>query len=89
MLPVIRIFQGRYLIGTESKTLQIKGEVCMVRVGGGFERLEVYLRRNQESELEKIRRLMVEQRKKYKTVILEFLKRYGAETRVIESYNQM
>ena len=42
-LPLIRIQQGKYLIGTEVKMIKIKGESCMVRVGGGWEKLEVYL----------------------------------------------
>lgn len=46
--PIVRISQGKYLIGTESKMLIIKGDSCMVRVGGGFERLDDYLVRNSE-----------------------------------------
>ena len=45
-LPIIRIQQGKYLIGTELKMLVIKADYCMVRVGGGFERLEEYIYRN-------------------------------------------
>lgn len=32
-------------MGTEAKTVMIKGEVCMVRVGGGYDKLELYLAR--------------------------------------------
>ena len=39
-LPLIRLGPGRYLIGTEVKMIVIKNSTCMVRVGGGFERLE-------------------------------------------------
>ena len=45
-LPVIRIANGKYLIGTESKMVMIKGNSCMVRVGGGFEKLDGYISRN-------------------------------------------
>ena len=44
-LPVIRIFKGKYLIGTETKMISIRGEVAAVRVGGGWERLDLFLAR--------------------------------------------
>ena len=78
-LPIIRITQGRYLLGTESKAVLLKGNVCMVRVGGGFEKLEEYIGRSQDMECEKIRKIMREEAKKYRQVILEMLQKYGAE----------
>lgn len=45
-LPVIRIGNGKYLIGTEQKMVVLKNSTCMVRVGGGFERMEEYIQRN-------------------------------------------
>lgn len=45
-LPIYRIAEGKYLIGTESKMCLIKGTSCVVRVGGGFQKLEEYLKRN-------------------------------------------
>lgn len=63
--PIIRISQGKYLIGTETKMLIIKGESCMVRVGGGFEKLDEYLMRNSDPELEKIRKLMNDLKKSF------------------------
>ena len=45
-VPIVRLAPGQYLIGTEKKMLIIKGESCMVRVGGGFEKLDEYLVRN-------------------------------------------
>ena len=35
-LPVIRMAEGKYLIGTESKSVMIKNTTCVVRIGGGF-----------------------------------------------------
>ena len=57
-LPFIRLGAVKYLIGTETKMIIIKNSTCMVRVGGGFERLEDYLARNHDSEMEKIKRMM-------------------------------
>lgn len=45
VMPIVRVVQGRYLIGAEYKMLMIKGESCMVRVGGGWERLDEYVLR--------------------------------------------
>ena len=45
-MPVYRIYEGKYLLGTESKQCLINGTKCVVRVGGGFESLEEYLKRN-------------------------------------------
>lgn len=47
-MPVIRIGPGKYLLGTESKMLMIKGDICMVRVGGGFVSLQEYIERYQD-----------------------------------------
>jgi hypothetical protein len=57
-LPVIRMGNGKYLVGTESKIVIIKGTSCVVRVGGGFESMEDYIVRHEEEELEKIRKLL-------------------------------
>jgi len=42
-MPIIRVKSGSYLIGTDLKMLMIKGNICMVRVGGGWERLDEYI----------------------------------------------
>lgn len=51
----------------------------MVRVGGGWEKLEEYIIRNQDSELDKIRRLMTETSRTYTAVITELLVKYNAD----------
>ena len=57
-LPIFRIGEGKYLIGTESRMCMIRGSFIVVRVGGGFESLEDYLIRNEQNELDKINKLM-------------------------------
>jgi hypothetical protein len=64
-MPIYRIGEGKYLIGTESKMCLIKGNSCVVRVGGGFQTLEEYLERNSASEVEKIAKMMQDQNKTY------------------------
>ena len=36
LIPIVRIESGKYLIGTEVKSMQIKNESLLVRVGGGY-----------------------------------------------------
>jgi hypothetical protein len=87
-MPIIRVIQGRYLIGTEYKMLMIKNETCMVRVGGGWEKLEEYVLRNQDSELDKIKRLMTETSRTYTAVISEYLIKYNADATVINNWQK-
>ena len=36
-MPIVKLKkENSYLIGTEAKQMTVKGENCMVRVGGGF-----------------------------------------------------
>ena len=79
-MPIVRVMQGRYLIGTDYKMLMIKNETCMVRVGGGWERLEEYILRNQDSELDKIKRLMTETSRTYTAIMTELLVKYNADS---------
>lgn len=68
--------------------LIIKGESCVVRVGGGFERLESYLIRNQETELEKIRKMMADKQKTFQAVMIDLLKSYTKDQAVINNYQK-
>jgi ATP-dependent protease Clp ATPase subunit len=81
-LPVIRIRTGKYLIGTDAKMAEIRGSTCMVRVGGGYQKLDEYIERVQEAEMDKIKRMMSEG-KTYNEVIIDLLTKYGAENAVI------
>jgi hypothetical protein len=54
---VIRISNGKYLIGTDSKMASIRGNSIMVRVGGGWEKIDEYILRNQDYELTKLDRI--------------------------------
>ncbi|CDW82748.1 gas2 domain containing protein [Stylonychia lemnae] len=81
-LPVIRISNGKYLIGSESKMVVLKHRTCMVRVGGGFQKLEEYIITHKEDQIQKIKRMMTEKSKSYEQIILELLIKYGADQTV-------
>jgi len=38
-IPIVKIEDSKFLIGASIKTLEIKDQHVMVRVGGGFEEL--------------------------------------------------
>ena len=78
-IPVIRLANGRYLLGTEQKMIVLKNSSCMVRVGGGFEKLEDYMEKHKDTEMDKIRRMMSDGPKSYHQVLIELLTKYGAE----------
>jgi len=40
LIPIVKIDKGKYLIGTEVKTIQIKNDSLLVRVGGGYQTLD-------------------------------------------------
>jgi len=82
-LPIVRIGNGKYLIGTESRVVIIKGTTCVVRVGGGFENMEEYILRREDEELDRIRKLIVITNKTYTEVIRDLLIKFNADTNVV------
>ena len=66
----------------------IKGNICMVRVGGGWERLDEYILRNQDQEIDKIKRLMVEYNRAYEYVMCQLLADVKADETVIRNYKK-
>ena len=76
---MVRIAEGKYLIGTDSKQVLIKNTTCVVRVGGGFQNLEEYITRSEQFELEKIKKLMKDGDKSYPAVIKDLLNKYKTD----------
>ena len=76
------------MIGTESKSIIIKGTTCVIRVGGGFENLVEYITRHQEEELAKIDKMMDDNNKSYVQVIKDLLNKFKAEPAVITKFTK-
>ncbi len=85
-MPVIRMQQGKYLIGTESKQLVITNNHVMVRIGGGFDPIAKYIEKNEEGELSKLRRLTEDGEKDIEEVIRELLMKFNAEAVVMKNF---
>jgi len=43
LIPIIRLDAGKYLVGSEQKSIQIKAESLLVRVGGGYITLQEHI----------------------------------------------
>ena len=83
-LPIYRISEGNYLIGTEKKKCTIKGNNCLVRVGGGYQSLEEYLERNESEELKKMKKQMEENEMTYVELIRGLLQKYECDEKQIK-----
>ena len=46
-LPIMHIKDSLYLIGPQRMTCALKREFVMIRIGGGYERFEEHISRNQ------------------------------------------
>ena len=57
-MPLVKLADGEYLIGTEKKKIIVKSNNLLIRVGGGFITLEEYITRNAPFECIKIHMLM-------------------------------
>lgn len=43
LIPIVKLDTGKYLIGAEVKSMQIKNDSLLVRVGGGYCSLEEHI----------------------------------------------
>lgn len=57
-VPFMRIKKSKYLIGSTSCMARITNNYVMLRVGGGWEKLESYILRHEEEHKDKLQRLM-------------------------------
>ena len=56
-MPIVRITEGLYLFGTRKITAKAQGDRLVVRVGGGFQPLEDFIKQYAETEQNKIAEL--------------------------------
>ena len=74
VLPIIKLSEGRYLVGSEVKSIQLKGENgCVVRTGGGFMILQEYLERYAKNEFFKLGLVITKGKMTYKATILDLI----------------
>jgi hypothetical protein len=73
LIPIVRIESGKYLIGTEIKSMQIKNESLLVRVGGGYATLQDHLSKCARQECLKLQNLMKKKNLDYKEAVCSLI----------------
>ena len=73
-LPIVRLDYGKYLIGTHEKQVQLKDDGPLVRTGGGFMKLDQYLKHYARSECIELSSMMRKGDGSYKNTVLGLLK---------------
>jgi len=74
-LPFVKIKQGIYLVGTEIRSIQIKGRGVLVRTGGGYMYLSEFLLHYAKSECLKLGLMILKANKTFQAVVVGLLKR--------------
>ena len=69
LIPVIRLQEGKYLVGSEVKAMQIKADTLLVRVGGGYTTLEEHIEKVARYECLKINQIMRKQQLDFKAAV--------------------
>ena len=72
-LPIIKIGEADYMIGTEKRKIIVKASNLLLRVGGGYITLEEYITRNAPFECIKIYMLMKEKQFSFKQAVTHYL----------------
>merc|ERR1712110_739348 len=60
-VPLVRISDGMYMFGTKKITAKIMNDKLVVRVGGGYMRIDEFLATYGQQELDKLRAQMARQ----------------------------
>ena len=78
-LPIVRLVWGKYLIGTHEKQVEVKEDGPIVRTGGGFMKLDEYLKHYSKSECIELSSMMRKGDGSYKNTVLSLLKSHKSE----------
>ena len=85
-LPVLQIDRAKYLIGTDVKTILVKQDILLVRVGGGFITLQEHITKITYMECIRLAQLMQKNKTSLKVVILGLLKDNLANQKAKEQF---
>ena len=77
-MPMVKVpKENTYLIGTEAKQLTVRGENCMVRVGGGYVTIEEYYNRYSTKQCVALYQLMTSQGTTFLDTIADLMRKNG------------
>ena len=86
LIPIVKLDKGKYLIGTEVKSIQIKNDSLLVRVGGGYVTLEEHIEKVARYECLKINNLMKKKQLDFKGAVCFYLDQCKASPKVKERF---
>ena len=75
LMPFTKVKQGRYLIGSEVHSVQVKGNGVLLRTGGGFILVSEYMLHNARAEAIKLDHLMKTQNMTLQEVVIGIIKK--------------
>ena len=86
-MPIAKLSkQDSYLIGTEVKQMTVRGELCMIRVGGGYEDIKNYYNNYATKQCVSLYQRMRSSNSTFKEALLDLLGKHSATPEVIEAY---
>ena len=88
LLPIAKLGELRYMIGTESKKIIVKSDKVLIRTGGGFMPLEEHINKYALSECLIIWRTMQQKNLNFTETVVNLLSLHGAQESLIELYQE-
>mmetsp|Transcript_62822 Transcript_62822/g.86880 ORF Transcript_62822/g.86880 Transcript_62822/m.86880 type:complete len:133 (-) Transcript_62822:108-506(-) len=85
-MPVIRLEDGVYLIGTKKMRVKIQKNKVYVQQGGGWSLFEEYITKHDQNECIKIYRETQANDTDYYKVVFGYLRSHNASEQVIKSF---
>ena len=86
-LPFVKLSKGRYLIGTHARQVELKqsGQL-VVRIGGGFEYLDDYLKKHSRAECLQLNMLKNRGDGTAKNAIIRLLQSKQVDKKIVDKY---
>lgn len=70
-MPIVKLEkENMYLIGTEAKQMTVKGENCMVRVGGGYVTIQEYYNKYSTKQAVALYQIMTSRSTTFDTTVM-------------------
>ena len=87
-IPIVKLSQGKYLIGTKVSHLQTNDKGCLVRTGGGFQYLGEYLKHHSRTECIELNNLIQKSGCSFGQTVVALMKKHYADNQQIRAYQR-
>ena len=88
LLPIAKVGDLKYMIGTEAKKIIVKSDMVLIRTGGGFMPLEEHINKYALSECLIIWRTMQQKNLNFNETVVNLLALHGADDSLLEQYQE-